>query len=171
MERALIWILTPANSAEKITSSSTCWHRNIMVHKCFCAMKQIGRSKYTAKNQTICFKRTQELVKTSWNIAGEKAAATPISEAGWHCSSTTCSSVVLPSLPASHSNDAFNEDENFLLLSPKVPQDGPELGKRKLQNCLDLTSYSLRTGVPSPGHIIVLILFLDCTLMQNERRA
>jgi len=142
-----------------------------MVHKCFCAMKQIGRSKYTAKNQTISFKRTRELLKTSWNIAGEKAAATPISEAGWHCSSTTCGSVVLPRLPASHGNDASNEGENFLLLSPKVPQDGPELGKRKSQNCLGLITYSSRTGGLSPGHTTVLIWFLDCTLMWNEIEA
>lgn len=163
VERALIWILTPATSGEKKTFSSMCWHRNIMVHKSFCAMKQIGRSKYTAKNQTICFKRSQELLKPSWNTAGEKAAAALIPEAGWHCSPTICSFTVLPSWPASHSNGASNEQEKFLLLSPEVLQDGPELGKTKLQNCLDLTTYSLGTGVPSPGDITILMSFLECS--------
>lgn len=145
-----------------------CWYRNIMVHKCYCATKQIWHSKYTARNQTICFKRTQELLKLSWNISGEKAAATLISKAGWHCSPATRSPVVLSSLPVSHSNDASSEEENFLLLSPKLLQDDPEREKRNLQNWLDLTSYSLRTGVLSPGHITVPTLFLDCALMQNE---
>lgn len=157
VERALIWILTPATSGEKKPSSSMCWHRNIMVHKCFCAMKQIGRSKYTAKNQTICFKRSQELLKTSWNTAAEKAAAAPVPEAGWHCSSTTCSSTVLPSWPPSHGNGASNEQEKSLLLSPELLQDGPELGERKLQNCLGLTTYLWGTGVPFSGDITVLI--------------
>lgn len=134
-----------------------------MVHKCFCAMKQIGRSKYTAKNQTICFKRTQELVKTSWNIAGKKAAATPISEADWHCS---CSFTVLFSPPALHCNDAFNKGENFILLPQKVLQNVPECGvllcmhrKRKAPNHQDFTSSLVRTGVLSPGHITVPVFF------------
>lgn len=76
MERALIWILTPTASGGNITSSSTCWHRNIMVHKCFCATKQIRCSEYTAKNQTICFKRTQELLKPSWNSRRESCSST-----------------------------------------------------------------------------------------------
>lgn len=176
MERALIWILTPATSADKIASSSTCWHRNIMVRKCFCAMKQIGRSKYTAKNQTICFKRTQELVKTSWNIAGEKAAATPISEADRHCS---CSSRVLSGPPALHCNDTFNEDKNFFSLTPKGLQNVPVLGvplcmsgKRKIPNCLDLTSSSLRTGAClSSGHVNTgYLLHHDAKEKRNLKR-
>lgn len=114
-------------------------------------MKQIGRSKYTAKNQTICFKRTPELVKTSWNIAGKKAAATPISEADWHCS---CSFTVLFSPPALHCNDAFNKGENLILLPQKVLQNVPECGvllfmhrKRKAPNHQDFTSSLVRTGV------------------------
>lgn len=176
VERALIWILTPATSADKIASSSTCWHRNIMVRKCFCAMKQIGRSKYTAKNQTICFKRTQELVKTSWNIAGEKAAATPISEADRHCS---CSSRVLSGPPALHCNDTFNEDKNFFSLTPKGLQNVPVLGvplcmsgKRKIPNCLDLTSSSLRTGAClSSGHVNTgYLLHHDAKEKRNLKR-
>lgn len=163
MERALIWILTPATSGERKPSSSTCWHRNIMVHKCFCAMKQIGRSKYTARNQTVCFKRSQELLKPSWNTTGEKAVAAPIPEAGWHCSSTMCGSSVLPSWPASHGSGASNKQEKSLLLSPEVLQDGPDLGKRKSQNCMGLTTYSWGTGVPSPGDITVLKSFLECS--------
>lgn len=122
-------------------------------------MEQIGRSKYTARNQTICFKRTQELVKTSWNIAGKKAAATPIPEQDWHCS---CSfNTVLFSPPALH----CNRGENFILLPLKVLQNIPELGvplfiyrKRKVPNHQDLTSF-LRTGVLSPGHITVPAFF------------
>lgn len=131
-----------------------------MVHKCFCAMKQIGRSKYAARNQTICFKRSQVLLKPSWHTAGEKAAAAPVPEADWHCSSTTCGSSALPCWPASHGNGASNEQEKFLLLSPEVLQDGPDLGKRKSQTCMGLTTYSWS---PIPGDITVLKLFLECS--------
>lgn len=41
---------------------------------------------------------------------------------------------MLPSLPAPQGNGASSEEENSLLLSPEVLQDGPEGGKSKLQN-------------------------------------
>lgn len=137
-----------------------------MVHKCFCATKQIGCSEYTAKNQTICFKRTQELLKPSWNIAGEKAAAAPISWGRlalffhhmWLCG---------PSQPACITQQCcFQWGGKFPSLSPK--------GSTRWSWPLE------KKGIKLLGFNLLLtenwfwrclILFLDYTLMQNEMGA
>lgn len=124
-----------------------CWHRNIMVHKCFCAMKQIGRSKYIAKNQTICFKRSQELLKPSWNTAGEKAAAAPIPEAGWHCSPTTCGSTVLPSWPASH---GFQRAGKIPSVIPRGSARWPKTWEKKVTKLLGFNHLLMGNWSPIP---------------------
>lgn len=153
-----------------------CWYRNIMVHKCYCATKQIWHSKYTARNQTICFKRTQELLKLSWNISGEKAAATLISKAGWHCSSATRSPVVLYRLyyiqPACITRQwCFQRGGKFPSVIPKASARWSWTWEKKFTKLVGFNLLFIENWSPVPRSYQCSTLFLDCALIQNEIEA